>query len=165
MRAYMEGNLVKVVVYTLTPHTLCSIRSGETALTVLDETGFVTSDPVLVEGADFLGGDLATTIASISGNTVTLGEAAGTTISRKRFGRRVNPSSAVFKVERPNGTVDTYTFPTGVISNPIAGKFVLTYTPAAGSQRHGLYLARFIGTGTAECADEISFRLTPSGID
>jgi len=165
MRVFVEGNLIKVVVYTLTPHTLGSIRVGETVVRVRDETGFVTSDPVLVEGADWLGGDLETTIASLSGNAVTVAEAAGETMSHKVFGKRVNPSTAQFKVKRPNATIDTYTHPTAAISNPVAGKFVLTYAPPAGAQRHGLYLVRFISTGTAESASEISFRLTPSGID
>lgn len=162
---FLEGNLVKATVYTLTPHSIASIRADELVALVRDVGSFVPSDPVLVEEAGALGGDLETTISSIAGNDVTLAAAAHETVSRKRFGRRTNPSTATFKVKRPDGTIDTIVHPHADIANPIAGKFVLTYTPPAGANRHGLYLVRFVSTGTAACAEEGTFTLTPSGID
>jgi hypothetical protein len=161
----MEGNSVKVVVYTLTPHTLGSIRAGQQTLIVRDADGFADSDPVLVEGAGALGGDLLTSISAVSGNTITLADAARESVSRARVGRRVDPSTAEFKLKRPDGTIDTFTHPDPAIAHPVAGKYVLTYTPPPSPLRHGLYLVRFVGTGVAAGAEELAFRLTPSGIE
>lgn len=159
----LEGNVWRITAYALTLPTIGSIRAESELLTVRDVSGFVVSDPLLVAGAGALGGDLETTIDSIAGNVFNLAAAAGETATRVQVGRRTNPSTSTFKVSRPDGVVTTIAHPNALITNPIAGKFILTYAPPADVE--GWYRGRFIGTGAAECADEVAFYVAPSRVD
>jgi len=153
---YVEGNQVKIVVYSLTPHTRGVITAGSTQLTVADPTGFLNADPFFVENAGPEGGDLVTTIAAPpAGNVLTLAAAAAAGVKAAVVGKRADPTSAVFKVKRPNGTLDTFTNPHAQISNPLIGKWILTYDPPVSG--NGTYWWRFEGTGTAKGAVSGSF--------
>lgn len=153
---YSEGQQVRLIAYFLRPHTEGSILAGEVALTVVDPTGLLSSDPVFLEGAGPVGSDLVTTIASIAGNVVTLATAAGTSVELARFGKRVNPTTLEFKVKRPpraGGSTDTYTQASPEVTNPLVGRWELLYSPAS----HGTYKWAGKGTGTAAGRDVDSF--------
>lgn len=157
---YFEGNRVKVEVWSLTPHTLGVIAAGSPALTVADPAGLVNADPYFVAAAGPETGHLVTTIASISGNLLTLSAAAAESVKRAMCGKRVDPSTQVFRVKRPDNTIDIFTAPNAAIANPLIGKWVLSYDPAT----DGWYTWRFEGTGTAFGAVEGAFHVKSSQI-
>jgi len=160
---YTEGDQVKIVIYSLTPHTRGVIAAGAVALTVADPTGFLNGDQFFVENAGPEGGDLVTTIAAVpAGNVLTLAAAAAVGVKRAVVGKRADPSTAEFKVKRPSGTIDTFTNPHAQIANPLVGKWVLTYDPPVSG--NGTYWWRFVGTGTAKGAIEGSFVMRDSEI-
>jgi hypothetical protein len=159
--AYVEGNQIKVKAWFLTPHTIGRCEEGSNLVTVADASGFLTGQSVLLAGAGPEGEHLATTISSIAGSVVTIAASATTRVKWTAFGKLTDPTTITFKVERPVGTIDTYTAPHAAITSPQAGIYVLTYDPAS----DGTYPYRVEGTGAAKGAAEGAFRIIDSELD
>lgn len=70
-----------------------------------------------------------------------------------------DPTTVEFQVEKPSGTILTFTFPAAEIENPSTGRYVLTMT-AAVLDEPGDYSYLAIGTGDAEAVYEGSFRIS-----
>lgn len=71
-----------------------------------------------------------------------------------------SPSTVTFRVINPNGDVDTYTTPSGSITNPSTGVFKLTYTIT--SNLPGLWSVRAKGTAGLVTAGEQQFEVRRS---
>ena len=160
---YTEGNRIKLTAFFLVPNTKASGVADSAAVTLVDPAGFADADLVFLEGAGPEGGDLLTSIATITGNVATLATAVSTSVELVRFGKRVVPTTVTYRVKQPpraGGTTEQFVAPHSQITNPALGKYVLEYDPPS----HGTYRWRAEGTGTAAGAEEDSFVVERSEI-
>src|SRR6188768_4109210 len=74
-----------------------------------------------------------------------------------------DPTTVEYQVEKPDGTILTYTFPDAAIDNPSVGRYVLTLTAAVLDQV-GDYPFTVTGTGDAEAAYEGFIRINGNAI-
>lgn len=74
-----------------------------------------------------------------------------------------DPTTVEFQVEKPGGTVVTFTHPDVAIENPSTGRYVCTLSPAV-LDTPGDYSYLAIGTGDAAAVYEGSFRVTGNAI-
>lgn len=125
LETYAEGNKVVTRATVLSPHTIGSIDQISDQLTVRDTDGLQAADPILVKDAGPEGGHLVTTVASITGNTVTLAADAAARVSRVTVGKLVDPATVTFTARNGDGTPTAYTQADPEVTNPSTGVWEL----------------------------------------
>jgi hypothetical protein len=117
------GSPVMLQATFLIEKTVGNIEKGTNTLMTRDASGYLADDPIVVRGGGDVDGDLWTTIASISGNVMTLNSPAGSTVIRGEVGKLVTPTSVAFTVRQPDDS---------------------EATGSAGPVRVGVYEAQFV---------------------
>lgn len=81
-------------------------------------------------------------------------------------GAVIDPTAATLKVARPDGTVDTATWPSGttVLTRDDVGTFHFDYALTGGAAQAGFFEARWEGTGTAQAAEQARFYARPKNV-
>jgi hypothetical protein len=74
-------------------------------------------------------------------------------------GTPTDPTTVVFRVRQPDGTITVYTFPAAEIANPGVGVYILTLP---GTLEPFTYNGRIEGTGAVTAAEEFEFTILPS---
>lgn len=157
LETFVEGTQVVTRATCLTPYTLGSIREGDVDLEVRDASEFAALDPLYIAGAGSEGGPLKTTVASITGDTITLSAAAVATVNRVPVGKLANPGTVTFTARRGDDTPTAYQNGDPEVSNPSVGVWELRLVNDEND-----WLVHFQGTTPVHCAAEVAYRIRRS---
>jgi hypothetical protein len=154
---YDVGETITLKALFLTGATVGSILAGATKLTVRDPSGLTTTpgSPIIVIGAGAVGGDLVTTVASISGQEITLAAAAAANATLAVVGTPTAPASCSCKVIDPSGSESSL-----AVTNPSTGRYQALFT----ADLDGDHYYRFTGTGTATADGWRKFVVRPERV-
>lgn len=152
---YEVGDTVRLKAVVLTQRTRGSIDSGSSALSVASSAGYANGDAILVEGAGPEGSDLVTTVSAIAGATITLADAARTTVRRATVGKLTDPtpSPPTFTLLKPDRTSSA-----PAVTREAVGRFVADVVV----DQHGTHHWRANGGGAAPGAGESAFTVKHS---
>jgi len=149
VNSYDIGDQVQLDGYVVTSPTVGTIQAGTVLLEVADAAAYGGGNPILVEGAGAVGADHVTTVASVSGNTVTLTDPADTSVVHAVVGKPTN-ATVTLTVRLPDGTTAAPT-----PANLATGRYRGIYSPTLA----GEHWWRLNATGTAVTAGERAFQV------